>query len=86
MESMRGQDFVHALMVKLNRISIAAILTVAALYGLVVYRGTTPVTATTQGSSTSGATHLSTTGITACGGGSGTESNDRWPAPVRGPH
>lgn len=83
MEPMRGQDFVHALMVKLNRISIAAILTVIAIYGLVVYRGTTATAA--HGSGTSGAEHTSTTGITACSGGSGTDSNDNWPVPVRGP-
>lgn len=81
MEPMRSQDFVHALMVKLNRVSIAAILTVIAIYGLVAYRGTTAPAA--QGSGTGGAAHLTTTGITGCGAGIG--GDDNWPAPVRGP-
>jgi hypothetical protein len=81
MESMRGQDFVHALMVKVNRVSIAAILAIVAIYGLVTYRGTTAPQR--QGSGTSGAAHLTTTGIIGCGGGSG--SIDSWPLPVRGP-
>ena len=79
MEPIREHDFVHALMVKLNRVSIAAILVLVAIYGLVAYRGTTSTAA--QGSGTSGATHLTTTGITGCGSG----SYDNWPAPVRGP-
>jgi hypothetical protein len=81
MESMRGQNFVHALMVKVNRISIAGVLTLVAIYGLVTYQRTTAPQG--QGSGTSGAAHLTTTGITACAGGSG--STDSWPLPVRGP-
>jgi hypothetical protein len=85
MEPMRGRDFVHALMVKLNRVSIAAILTAVAIYGLVVYRGATTTATVAQGSGTSGAVHVATSGITSCAGGSGTGSNDSWPLPVRGP-
>ena len=81
MESMRGQDFVHALMVKVNRVSIAAILAIVAIYGLVTYRGTT--TPQRQGSGTSGVAHLTTTDSIGCGGVSG--STDSWPLPVRGP-
>jgi len=82
MGPMRRQDFVHWLMVKVNRVSIAAILALVAIYSLVTYRGTMPNS--TQGSGTSGAASLTTTSITGCGGGSG-GSNDNWPIPVRGP-
>ena len=89
MEPIRRQDFVHALMVKLNRVSIAAILTLVAIYSLMAFHGTTTSTAT-QGSATSGAaqlttTGLTTTGLTGCGGGSSSGSSDRWTAPMRGP-
>ncbi|HEX6800701.1 MAG TPA: hypothetical protein VF116_23515 [Ktedonobacterales bacterium] len=80
MEPIREHDFVHALMVKLNRVSIAAILVLVAIYGLVAYRGTTSTAA--QGSGTGGAAHVTMTSLMGCGAGSYTT----WPAPVRGPH
>jgi hypothetical protein len=79
MEPMRGQDFVHKLMVKVNRISIAGVLTLVAIYGLLTYQRTTATQR--QGPGTSGAAHLTTTGISACAAGSG--STDGWPLPVR---
>lgn len=82
MEPMRGQDFVHALMVKLNRASIAAILTVIAIYGLVAYRGPPRPH---QGSGTGESAHLTTTSVMACSGGSGSATYDQWLAPAYGP-
>lgn len=82
MEPIGRQNFVHSLMVKLNRISLVTGLVLGAVYSLVAYRGAIPTA--TQVSGTSGVAHVTTNGITGCGGGSG--SNDSWPAPQCGSH
>jgi hypothetical protein len=78
------QNFVHTLMLKVHRVSLAAVVAVVALYALLAYQGIIPTA--THGTGVSGAARLTTTGVTACDRGSDAGSGgDRSLAPIHGP-
>jgi hypothetical protein len=80
-EPVARTDFVHAVMVMVNRISIATVLAVVVFYGFLSYQGIIPTA--THGTEASGAARLTMTSVIRCDGGSG--ANDRWLAPAHGP-
>lgn len=75
------QDFAHALLLKVNRLSLAVVLAVVVMYGFLTYQGIIPTV--TRGADAKGAARLTLSSGVVCGGAS--DSNDRWLAPAHRP-